>query len=328
MLLAPLMERLRALGKDPEALFARGAFKGADLATPHSRLDNATILRAWERAVELSGDENIGLTMAAAYRPGTFHVIDYLVTSAPNLREGLAVGARYLRLLHDLAELRIEQGPTLTTLHQQPSSQMPVPRAETDFLLGSLAALCRRVSGEPNVLHSVSLPHPAPKDPRVARAFFRCPVRWGAASANLVLPTSALDRPCPTSDPVLHRILLDHAGLLLAQRPDGSPTLLKVRGQLTRLLQEAPSLARTARELGMSARSLRRQLEAQGTSYQRLLDEVRHEAASRLLRDQQRSLQEVASAVGFATTTALHRAFRRWTGVTPLAYRRAQAAPP
>ena len=73
--------------------------------------------------------------------------------------------------------------------------------------------------------------------------------------------------------------------------------------------------------LGISVRSLRRRLAAEGRSYQSVESEALATAAKRLLRDERRTIQDTADRMGFADTTAFHRAFKRWTGTTPSAYR-------
>jgi AraC-like DNA-binding protein len=82
-----------------------------------------------------------------------------------------------------------------------------------------------------------------------------------------------------------------------------------------------PSLEIVARELGMSVRSLRRKLAAEHASYSKLLESARASAAKRLLQDPRASIQEVAFALGFATPSAFHHAFKRWTRLTPQQYR-------
>jgi AraC-like DNA-binding protein len=76
-----------------------------------------------------------------------------------------------------------------------------------------------------------------------------------------------------------------------------------------------------ARWSGVSARSLRRKLEEEHTSFTRLLTEARSIAAKRMLEDPARSIGEITHALGFSETSAFYRAFKRWTGMTPAAYR-------
>jgi AraC-like DNA-binding protein len=71
----------------------------------------------------------------------------------------------------------------------------------------------------------------------------------------------------------------------------------------------------------MSARTLQRRLSAAGLSYQELLDVVRRETAEKCMMDSSLSIGEVAYLVGYSEPAAFHRAFKRWTGITPQAFR-------
>ena len=83
-----------------------------------------------------------------------------------------------------------------------------------------------------------------------------------------------------------------------------------------------PSAAEdVAREWGVSGVTLRRRLAAEGTSWQRVVDGLRHDLAVRLLNDGALSLEQVAESLGYGDARSLHRAFRKWTGAAPGAYR-------
>jgi AraC-like DNA-binding protein len=82
------------------------------------------------------------------------------------------------------------------------------------------------------------------------------------------------------------------------------------------------SLERIAHQLGMSGRTLQRKLRDHRTSHQELLDEMRKDLAMRYLREPEMAICEVAYLLGFSESSALHRAFKRWTGMTPSEFRR------
>jgi AraC-like DNA-binding protein len=96
----------------------------------------------------------------------------------------------------------------------------------------------------------------------------------------------------------------------------------QVRGLLTEALKAGdPRLETLSQRLGLSARTLQRRLREEGTSHQDLLDEVRSELSRRYLLEPELAICEVAYLLGFSEPSAFHRAFRRWTGVTPKAFR-------
>jgi AraC-like DNA-binding protein len=86
------------------------------------------------------------------------------------------------------------------------------------------------------------------------------------------------------------------------------------------------SLRTIARRLATSTRSLQRHLELEGLAYQQLVETTRRAEAQAHLLDRRLSVSEVAARVGFAQPSSFTRAFLRWTGKTPQAFRRAIAA--
>ena len=80
-------------------------------------------------------------------------------------------------------------------------------------------------------------------------------------------------------------------------------------------------MAEVAQQLGMSERSLRRRLAAEGVTYTQLFEQALASAAKRMLRDPDQSILGAAYAMGFSDSSAFHRALKRWTGVTPKQYR-------
>jgi AraC-like DNA-binding protein len=82
-----------------------------------------------------------------------------------------------------------------------------------------------------------------------------------------------------------------------------------------------PSLERVAEHLGLSARTLQRKLQDLGTTHNELVDQIRHELATRYLAEKEMAICEVAYLLGFSEPSSFHRAFKRWTGTTPKDYR-------
>jgi AraC-like DNA-binding protein len=127
-----------------------------------------------------------------------------------------------------------------------------------------------------------------------------------------------------TADPVLHALLRDVADGQLAALPVQASPLDDVAGAIAALLPGGEAqIARVARTLGIGTRTLQRRLIARGATFRGLLNTVRHERATRELVESDRPITEIASRLGYAAPSELTRAFQRWTGMGPAAYRRA-----
>jgi AraC-like DNA-binding protein len=146
----------------------------------------------------------------------------------------------------------------------------------------------------------------------------RCPVSFAEATDCWVLPQSAMGLPILSKDSRLLGILEAHADHLLGERQAIGGLQGMVENQLVGALASGRVQATTiANQLGMSVRSLRRGLAAEGTSFGEILDRVRQRLARRYLEDKHVSLQQIAWLLGYSEPGAFNHAFRRWYGTSP-----------
>lgn len=324
---ALILQRASVLGVDPGQLMSGTGFDAVWLSDPEARMPLAMEEHLWARAAALTRKPSFGLFAASLIRPGEFDVLDYAVRTAPDLRTALQRMARYNRLLHDLAIFDIiPMGETTRIEHRfDVVGAQPCPEA-AEFTLASLVVVASQLTGEPVQALAVEFVHAALDQVDAYRAVFGLEPRFGAPAACVVLASELLDRPVSAADPSLSRIVTAHAEQLLAvsQRPQENITTLVRRKLAEGMAHGLVSLRSVARQLNLSERSLQRRLDDQGTCFADLMDEVRRELARRYIADQRLALGEVAYLLGFSEPSAFHRAFKRWTGMTPAAARRSR----
>jgi AraC-like DNA-binding protein len=142
---------------------------------------------------------------------------------------------------------------------------------------------------------------------------------------GFVHDAALLDARVPGADPKLHAMLRQHAEHLLSELAQGGGLVEQVRLQLLESLKEGPlSAASVAAGIGVTRRTLTRRLAQHGTTFTALLDDVRRQAATHYLTGSDHTLVDIAFLLGFSESSAFIRAFRRWYGMAPMAYRRAQ----
>jgi AraC-like DNA-binding protein len=131
-----------------------------------------------------------------------------------------------------------------------------------------------------------------------------------------------LDRPIPRADACLFGYLAKRADDLLARLPAYANATQRVRADIGAMLARGePRLETIARAMAVSARTLHRRLAREGSRFSTLVDEVRRERALVLLEDRTLSCSEIAFLLGYAEPAVFFRAFKRWTGMSPHAYR-------
>lgn len=153
---------------------------------------------------------------------------------------------------------------------------------------------------------------------------FGCPPRFGAERTRAAIETRWLDAPVVRDEAALESLLRCAPADLLSRRAWDTTVADQVRHTLRRALRDGarlPELAEVSARLAVSPATLRRRLHAEGTSFQELKDTVRRDTALAALAEGRERIAELAARLGFSEDTAFHRAFRRWTGATPGAYR-------
>ena len=247
-------------------------------------------------------------------------MIDFLAAHSPTIGEALRRIAAYFRIVDPRAVLTL-RGGALAFRARDAGIELPAPAQEYTF--GALIVRARICAGAAWRPDAVELTFPEPEHAPLHRRVFGCEVRCRCAEARLVLSREALEAPVQGADPALLGVLEDHARRLVSELPVDDDLVSRVRAAIAEELTGGePSTARIARRLAMSERTLQRRLQERRRTVAELLDETRAAVAKAYLRDRGMSLAEVAFLLGFSDQSAFTRAFRRWTGDTPGAWRR------
>jgi AraC-like DNA-binding protein len=311
---------------------------GIDLRFPaaaDARVPGGRVERLWRLAVERTVDPLVGLHMAEAYSPGALDILGYVVLSCRTVGDVLDRLARYARLLNDGMRIDVVREDSVaycrcTYVESMDNYLVRSPDQAMDTVWAALARELRRLSAKPLVASEVWFRHRAPRVSDCADyvRVFGAPVRFAAAEDRFVVPIAHLDEPVRSANPSLLRAFEQHADTMLAgMETQGSRSHQVARALAERLKGAVPPLSEIARELAMSERNLQRALRNDGTSFQALLDQVRRDLAIQHLADPATSAGQVGFLLGFSEPSAFHRAFRRWTGKAPSAYRAAARGP-
>ncbi|GHF56488.1 transcriptional regulator [Streptomyces mashuensis] len=289
----------------------------------------ALLVRAVQRATR---DEFLGLAPAPS-RPGTFAMMCHACLACPDLGAALRRAVRFYGLFPQGPELlfRREGGQAVFGLR---NDLREVP--EGGFLAESVLLVWHRLAswltGRRIPLRWVRFAGPEPPYAAECVAMFGCPVGFGSAPGGAA-GVAAFDArwlgvPLVRDEAGLAELLRRAPADLLDRREYGTTVAEQVRRALAAALRgggggpaRLPEVAQVAARLAVSPATLRRRLQQEGTSFQRLKDQVRLEVALAGLVEGREPIAELAARLGFSEDTAFHRAFRRWTGTTPGAYR-------
>jgi AraC-like DNA-binding protein len=189
-----------------------------------------------------------------------------------------------------------------------------------DGVIACMVNVIRSLCGSGWNPTEVLLPRADPADREVYRHHARAPVRFDQEAAYIVFPVRDLELRIAGADPLLRALLEEHLAALTSV--PSSELADDIRRMLrTRLASTRCSADRVAESLAMHQRTLSRRLSREGASFRALMNEVRFEAACHLLSDTRIPLGQIAAALGYSEASALTRAFRRWSGQPPTAWR-------
>ena len=296
----------------------------AILDDPDARIPFAKIVSLYEQAAALTGDDAFGLHVGESVDPKAFDVLGYSVINSPTFGAALDRVVRYNSIWTDGSAFAVEIEETTTRIiYTYLDDSLDECRHDAEMTLAAIAVLGRLITDADWVPDSVSFQHNQPRHIAEHQRIFRCPVRFNAKTNEFIFKSSTLSLPIVRADPGLCAVLDRHAEELLAKYPREDSLIERLRTIIKEQLNGGDaSLERVAQQLGMSGRTLQRKLRDHGSSHQELLDEMRRDLAMRYLREPEMAICEVAYLLGFSESSALHRAFKRWTGMTPSEFRR------
>ena len=322
-LLLPAVQALEARAIPSGPVLAAAGLAAANLERVDERVPYARVMALWEGAASASRDPAFGIHVAATMPPGALDLIDYLFSTGPTVVDAYRRLAKYLRIYVDTVRYAVVASGALVKITRYRSGDSgAIGRQYREFIVAAFVQRGRVAAGVHWSPRRVSFGHP-PHDARdEVDRFFGTAVEYGLRGDTVWLdrPTAAL--PLRSSDSKLSAVLGRYADSLLATAPGGTGFVGLAHDAITRELSAGGvSVAKAAGRLGMSARTFQRRLKGARTSHRHLLDETRYDLASAYLSDPSVSITQLSFMLDFADVSAFTRAFKRWSGLTPSAFR-------
>lgn len=325
----PVSRFLGELGHDPTLVDEMlPATTYHELASDEQRDRVATTLRYLIEAFDLRP-----LPVLLAARPYSLHnpIVKVAALAAPSLAEALGRIARYERIWERCVSIgvtpRNRQGRVRIDLESHGNSEDVGIQALREGVIASMLSYARVLSPVPVRPLRVYFAHPDPGSRELNSTFFEAPIEYEAGHDAIEFDADVLAMPTRQPDPVISEIAVGYLESLERMVSEHlRSTTVRTRIAIKYSLQEGmPTCRQVARLLGTSERTLRRRLRNSGTSFEDLGDIVRKDRAVELLALTDQPLTEIAFDLGFASSSAFSRAFRRWFGLRPSKYRALRA---
>ena len=315
------LAQLERHGIDPVPILARSGLSQAALVS-RSRIKVKSEIDFLERVSRAIKDEWLGLTLAADFDLRQIGMLYYVAASSERFGDALKRLDRYERVANEALDVRIIKGShcRVTLTH------LGVPRHldchHTEFLAVVFLRLCRQLVRLDIVPRSVSFVHHR-SDGREIQRVLGCEVNFDAPEDAMTFDADVTDLPLDGCDPYLNELMVKSCEDAIAGRTFYlSPFRTAVENAIAPLLPHAEARAKiVAHRLGLSERTFARRLTAEGLSFGEILDQLRRDLALRYLQEKLPASQ-IAWLIGFNQPSAFSHACRRWTGKSPLEFRR------
>ncbi|MEU8663938.1 AraC family transcriptional regulator [Actinoplanes philippinensis] len=318
---------VRELGADPQPMVRAAGLDVAVLDHDDLPIEQSRLAALLQRAADDLDCPDLGLRMAARHGLDTLGPLAVMLANCRTGADALAATERYLTVhsdaLHVDRTTDPDGEPGVLALRYRGHPQGPPPVQAMDAGIGFLhRALCL-LFGDGYGLAGVRLSYHPAADPACYRRFYRAPVRFGAPESLLRVPERLLTRPVAGAHEDLRDRAEAYLRTLLIDADDMTGRIGAVVDGM--LVFGAVPMEAVARALALHPRTLQRRLAAQGTTFARIVDNVRRDRARHYLTETTMPFGAVSARLGFAEQATFSRACHRWWGVPP---RRVRATRP
>lgn len=273
-------------------------------------------------ALELTGDERLGLKVGAAQHLTAWGLLGFALMADDTLRHAIETGVKYQNLSGAMTVWSTGMGEDGAFVLRADLPDPAIDPGVASFLIeegfASVVTLSRLAVGPGFAPRAVEFSGPAPRQSDLYGALFGCPVRFGAPADRIVIDPVWASARMPGRDPVTYASTLETLDAQMASRHDQQDLLEVLEVSVAQSLPVIPSFGEQARRHATSERTLRRRLADCGTTYEALAEGVRRERVEQLLLRPELTLRDIARRAGFSDERALRRAVRRWHGTSPV----------
>jgi len=323
-----IVQYVAAQGVELYGLYRDANINPAWLDDPDRQVSGDVLKYLWREAVKQTGDRDLGLHIGEAFDLSAIGIVGYILLNCQTYGQVLEKLSHYTRLFsqgvaiyHTVSDNWVQCDCQI--VGNLKNYLIDEPRQPIESTFAALVKATGQLTGKPLQVHAVWFQHSCPEDVSEHHRIFQTEVQFNQPTNRIVFEANCLNWAVRSANPNLLSVFEKHAISMLNIQNYLPGYTQKVMLAINHLLQgEVPTIEAIARSLTISVRQLQRELQMENTSYQQILDKTRKELALEHLQNLDTSIQDVAFLLGFSEPSAFHRAFKRWTGQTPLRYRR------
>ncbi len=320
--LVPFIERM---GGDIDRIFGNSGISPDMAGSPTLKLKLGDYCGLFEEAAKRTRHDNFGLWFGQQFRPRDLGLWGYAVVSSPTLGNAIENLVGLFHYHQESSVMRLDRTELgLTRLaYQITAPEIVARRQDAELSLGMFLNVIREACGGNWSPEEVYFEHPRPEAWKEHEEAFGAPCYFSQKTNALVFRPEILGKPMPGRDLKLLTMMRTCLESLGSRRDLGDSVYDRLRTAIrTSLPDGAPSIEAVAGELRLSVSAVQRELSSRNVTYKDAIEKVRRDLAFMYLRQRQLPLTEIALLLGYSELSAFTRAFTRWIGLSPSAFRR------
>lgn len=297
------------------------------IEAPNHRLSIHQHLALFRRAISLAREPGLGLDVGHRQTPSDWGILGYAINCCANAREAFTLGASYSRIASSFTSLQLLE--TRNNVYWQAIPPLDYGDAlpfVIEFEFASFFRCAQLLTGRTDGIAEIHFAYPPPMYSQRYEEFFPVPLKFGATVNQIVLEPRSLLFPILQASTANRGLAEQMCQEYLARQPLHDDLAGEIRELLMSDERYYPDAELVARALHMTSRTLRKKLALQHTSFQSILDGVRAQRAKDRLAHTHMKVEEIAWECDFCDAPSFRRAFKKWTGQTPVEYRQQQRA--
>jgi AraC-like DNA-binding protein len=306
---------------DPAPIYKRAGIDPEVISNSNARINVEHMDSVWNEAVRLIDDPTFGVKMVQYWHPSMMGALGYAWLVSSTLRRAMHRIDRYIHTVTEGLETKLEDTPAGLRLSFFIVGDITLQPQQHTLIIAVIMHMCRFNYGDELVASQIHLARPAPEDPKDILDFFQTDVHFDADVNSITITRADSDIELSSSN---KQIALMHDEMLmkyLVQIKKGD-IVQQVQSIILDNLPDGQVTDKlVASELNLSERSMQRRLKEHKTTFRYLLDSVREMVAKQYIENPVNRMSDIAFLLGFSEQSAFSRAFKKWTGKSPVEYR-------